>query len=68
MLLDTHSACFLIRRGADINSSSRPAEGGVYSPPLHMACERGLQEVVRCLVEHQVEVNAKVYIVQCVFV
>lgn len=30
------------------------------SSPLHMACERGLQSIVECLVEHHVDVNAKV--------
>lgn len=61
LLHDTTSACFLIRRGADINSPSRPGSSGegVFSPPLHMACERGLQEVVRCLVEHQADINVK---------
>ena len=62
LLHDTTSACFLIRRGADVNSPSRPGNGteGLFSPPLHMACERGLQEVVKCLVEHQADINAKV--------
>ena len=31
-----------------------------FSPPLHMACERGLQSIVECLVEHHANVNAKV--------
>lgn len=31
-----------------------------FSPPLHMACERGLKSVVQCLVEHHANVNAKV--------
>ena len=70
LLNDTAAACFLIRKGADVNSPSRPGAGdessgrglmkGVFSPPLHMACERGLQEVVQCLVEHHADVNAKV--------
>ncbi len=66
LLHDTTSACFLIRKGADINSPSRPAPGGlegVFAPPLHMAAMRGLQEVVRCLVEHQADINAKVCVV-----
>ena len=74
LLKDTVTACFLIRNGADINSCTRPSESGRSMPttpmvggagagfasPLHMACERGLCEVVRCLVEHHAEVNAKV--------
>ena len=77
ILKDTATACFLIRNGADVNSSTRPTKrgsvssaispGGIeelnegqFSPPLHMACERGLHEVVRCLVDHHVNVNVKV--------
>ncbi len=74
LLKDTVTACFLIRNGADINSCTRPGDGaamtptsptggsgsGGFSSPLHMSCERGLCEVVRCLVEHHAEVNAKV--------
>ena len=70
LLKDTTSACFLVRNGADINSCTRPGSSGreeqvsspggkEFSPPLHMACERGLQEVVRCLIEHRVDINAK---------
>lgn len=61
LLKDTPTACFLIRNGADINSPSRPGkDGGQFSPPLHMACESGMQEVVQCLVDHNADVNAKV--------
>lgn len=37
------------------------AESGAaeFAPPLHMACQRGLHEVVRCLIEHHVNINAK---------
>ena len=61
LLKDTPTACFLIRNGSDINSPSRPGkDGGQFSPPLHMACESGMQEVVQCLVDHNADVNAKV--------
>lgn len=77
LLRDTAAACFLIRSGADINSSTRPSGrsnsmgatsptspapkvDGCFAPPLHMACERGLHEVVKCLLEHRANVNAKV--------
>lgn len=75
LLKDTTTACFLIRSGADINSHTRPSgkagngdspmsptgKGeGQFSSPLHMACERGLHEVVRCLLEHKADVNARV--------
>lgn len=61
LLKDTPTACFLIHNGADINSSSRPGkDGGEFSPPLHMACDSGMQEVVQCLVDHNANVNAKV--------
>ena len=77
ILRDTPSACFLIRHAADINSPSRPSGGTgeavtntdqMFLPPLHMASERGLQEVVLCLVEHHVNVNAKVRLFVCLFV
>ena len=73
LLRDTATACFLIKNGADVNSPSRPSSlsresGGkpgspiesLFAPPLHMACERGLQEVVQCLVDHHANVNTKV--------
>ena len=61
LLNDTPTACFLIRNGADVNSPSRPGKGGgEFSPPLHMACDIGLNEVVQCLVDHNADVNAKV--------
>ncbi len=64
LLLDTSSACFLIKKGADVNSATRQAPGGGGDdPPLHMAASRGLQDVVRCLVEHQADINAKVVII-----
>ena len=77
LIRDTATACFLIKNGADVNSPSRPGSsssgrgGGkpgspietLFAPSLHMACERGLQEVVRCLVDHHADVNTKVGIV-----
>lgn len=38
---------------------------GQFAPPLHMACERGLHEVVKCLLEHRANVNAKVRVDMC---
>ncbi len=61
LLLDNSSACFLVKKGADVNSSTKQIPGGGDAPPLHMAASRGLQEVVRCLVEHRADINAKVH-------
>ena len=61
LLHDTATACFLIRNGADVNSSTRPGtSGGGFYPPLHLSCERGLMEAVQCLLEHHANVNATV--------
>ena len=66
LLHDTVTACFLIRNGADVNSATRPGSSGVgFSPPLHLACERGLVDVVQCLMEHHVNVNATVSYYVC---
>ena len=61
LLHDTATSCFLIRNGADVNSATRPGGSGAgFYPPLHLACERGLVEVVQCLMEHHTNVNATV--------
>ncbi|XP_033101064.1 rabankyrin-5-like isoform X2 [Anneissia japonica] len=59
-------ACFLIRSQCDVNSPRRPGPNGEGADvcadgqgPLHQACQWGLEEVVQCLVEFQVDVNAK---------
>ena len=61
LLHDTATACFLVRNGADVNSSTRPGtSGGGFYPPLHLACERGLVEVAQSLLENHANVNATV--------
>lgn len=62
ILQDPVTACFLIKSGADVNSPTRPAntEQGDFSPPLHMACERGLDPIVQSLVDHHADCNIKV--------
>lgn len=60
-LSDTPTACFLIKSGADIASPTRPSssQSGAFSPPLHMACASGLDAIVKCLVDHNADVNVK---------
>lgn len=61
LLQDTATACFLVKNGADVNSATRPGTaGGAFYPPLHLACERGMMDVVQCLLEHHANVNATV--------
>lgn len=69
ILQDPSTACFLIKSGADVNSPTRASEssssaggltGAGFSSPLHMACQRGLDSIVQCLVDHHADPNAKV--------
>eukprot|EP00795_Rhopilema_esculentum_P015608 gene15608-6884_t len=64
--LDGEAACFLIRNGCEINSARKPGPGGyggveAYDglTPLHLACAAGQDEVVQCLVENSVKINAQ---------
>ena len=61
-LQDHPTACFLIESGADVNSFTRPSgmSKELASAPLHMACQRGLKEIVTSLVNHHANVNSKV--------
>ena len=61
-LQDHPTACFLIESGADVNSCTQPSDASKEpaSAPLHMACQRGLKEIVTSLVNHHANVNSKV--------
>ncbi|KAK2174571.1 hypothetical protein NP493_794g01007 [Ridgeia piscesae] len=59
-------ACFLIRSLCDVDSTRRPGSSGEGEEEardgqtaLHMAATWGLDKVVQCLVEHNVNVNAQ---------
>ena len=53
-----------------MTSPTKPlnTQSAVFSPPLHMACENGLDAIVTCLVGHHADVNAKVCVCVCVCV
>ncbi|VEN57070.1 unnamed protein product [Callosobruchus maculatus] len=60
------AAIFLIQAGCDLNSPRLPGpngEGGDEAKdkmsPLHLCCQWGLEPVVRTLVEHRANVNAR---------
>lgn len=63
---DQQIACFLIRSGCDCNSPRKPLKDGEGDEeafdgqtPLHMACNWGMEEVVRTLLEHHADINAQ---------
>lgn len=64
-LRDSITACFLIESGADVVREAKFSDGAS-APSLHLACERGLSDIVQSLVDHHADINAKVMNHVCV--